>query len=253
MKPHGDTQIPGRASGLTRWAAALALASVAVGGYLLYDKAAPAAMPEASQPGGGAAGPASAAMAFAALQPRGADLAAVAGLVSAADMAAPDPTGSRIFEVDASGKLVRNEQTRVNVEALVALTPPDQLRAAALAQVQDLPAAVAVEALDLVERYDGYQAAQKLSFVPGNAPLVPEEALAELDGLHALRVSYFGREGAQSLFGNEEAVARQLLEWMREDNAPGLSMEQRAMRAQARYDAMQAASRASQGAASGVR
>ena len=153
---------------------------------------------------------------------------------------------------DASGKLVRNEQTRVNVEALVALTPPDQLRAAALAQVQDLPAAAAVEALDLVERYNGYQAAQKLSFAPGNAPLVPEEALAELEGLHALRVSYFGREGAQSLFGKEEAVARQLLEWMREDNAPGLSMEQRAMRAQARYDAMQA-SRGSHGAASGAR
>lgn len=227
MKPPGDTQVPGRASGLTRWAAALALASVAVGGYLLYDKAAPAAAP-------------------------GADLAAVAGGVSAADMAAPDPIGSKIFEVDAAGKLVRNEQTRVNVEALVALTPPDQLRAAALAQVQDLPTALAVEALDLIERYDGYQAAQKLSFAPGNAPQVPEEALAELDGLHALRVSYFGREGAQSLFGNEEAVARQLLEWMREDNAPGLSMEQRAMRAQARYDALQA-SRASQGAASGAR
>ena len=97
-----------------------------------------------------------------------------------------------------------------------------------------------MEALDLVERYNGYQAAQKLSFAPGNAPLVPEEALAELDGLHALRVSYFGQEGAQSLFGKEEGIARQLLEWMREDNAPGLSMEQRAMRAQARYDAAQA-------------
>lgn len=252
MKPPGDTQVPGRASGLKRWAVALALAFVAMGGYLLYDNVAPAAEPGASRPGGGAAGPASTEAAFAASQPRGADLAAVAGLVSAADMAAPDPTGSKTFEVDAAGKLVRNEQTRVNVEALVALTPPDQLRAAALAQVQDLPAAAAVEALDLVERYNSYQAAQKLSFAPGNAPLVPEEALAELDGLHALRVSYFGREGAQSLFGNEEAVARQLLEWMREDNAPGLSMEQRAVRAQARYDALQA-SRASQGAASRVR
>lgn len=252
MTPPGDTQVPGRASGLKRWAVGLVLVLVAVGGYLLHDTSAPAVAPEALQLGDGAAGPASAAAAFASSQPRGADLAAAAGLVSAADLAAPDPSGSKTFEVDASGKLVRNEQTRVNVEALVALTPPEQLRAAALAQVQDLPAAAAVEALDLVERYNGYQAAQKLSFAPGNAPLVPEEALAELEGLHALRVSYFGREGAHSLFGKEEAVARQLLEWMREDNAPGLSMEQRAMRAQAKYDAMQA-SRASQGAASGAR
>ena len=168
--------------------------------------------------------------------PRGADLAAVAGLASVA----PEPGDNNAFEVDASGKLVRNEQARLHVEALVALTPPGQLREVALAQVQDLPAAAAVEALDLIERYSGSQAAQKLAFAPGNAPLVPEEALAELDGLHALRVSYFGREGAQSLFGKEEAVARQLLEWMREDNAPGLSMEQRAVRAQARYDALQA-------------
>jgi len=253
MNPPGEPQVPGRANGLKRWAVAVVLGVVGVGGYLLYDEAAPVAGPEASQPGGGAAGPTLVATALAASQPRGADLAAAAGLAPAADAAAPDPSVSRIFEVDASsGKLVRNEQTRVNVEALVALTPPDQLRAAALAQVQDLPAAVAVEALDLVERYNGYQAAQKLSFAPGNAPQVPEEALAELDGLHALRVSYFGQEGAQSLFGKEEAVARQLLEWMREDNAPGLSMEQRAMRAQARYDAQQA-SRASRGAASQAR
>jgi hypothetical protein len=88
--------------------------------------------------------------------------------------------------------------------------------------------------------------AKKLGLLPNelnsliDAPLVPQEALAELDGLHALRVSYFGREGAQSLFGQEEATARQLLEWMRDDTTPGLSMEQRAMRAQARYDAMRA-------------
>jgi hypothetical protein len=32
-----------------------------------------------------------------------------------------------------------------------------------------------------------------------------------------------------------------LLEWMSQDNEPGLSMEQRAVRAQARYDALQGA------------
>lgn len=241
MNKPSKLAVLGRVGGPKRWAAVLLLAMVAVLGYLVLDWLAPAQAPASLQPGSAAASPAAASAAAAMPGPRGADLAAAAGLAGVTDPADPlGPGSSKTFEVDASGKLVRNEQTRLSVEALVALTPPDQLRAVALAQVQDLPAAAAVEALDLVERYNGYQAAQKLSFAPGNAPLVPEEALAELDGLHALRVSYFGKEGAQSLFGKEEGIARQLLEWMREDNAPGLSMEQRATRAQARYDAAQA-------------
>lgn len=239
MKQSRSTVLFGRMGGPIFWAVAVALVLVAGVGYLLRDQNEPAASPVALPPGSAAADrTAVAGLAGAAVvaEPRGADLAAVAGLVSVGSESGDNQT----FEVDASGKLVRNEQARLHVEALVALTPPGQLREVALAQVQDLPAAAAVEALDLIERYSGYQAAQKLAFAPGNAPLVPEEALAELDGLHALRVSYFGREGAQSLFGKEEAVARQLLEWMREDNAPGLSMEQRAVRAQARYDALQA-------------
>lgn len=239
MKHLRSTVLSGRMGGPKLWVVAVALVLVAGVAYLLQDHGVPAAAPVALQPGSGAAGGApvaGVAGAAAVAEPRGADLAAVAGLASVA----PEPGDNNAFEVDASGKLVRNEQVRLHVEALVALTPPGQLREVALAQVQDLPAAAAVEALDLIERYNGYQAAQKLAFAPGNAPLVPEEALAELDGLHALRVSYFGREGAQSLFGKEEAAARQLLEWMRQDNAPGLSMEQRAVRAQARYDAVQA-------------
>jgi hypothetical protein len=247
MKHPSKLAVLGRVGGPKRWAAVLLLAMAAALGYLVFEGTAPVPPPASMLPGSGAAGPA--AMSEAATMPgsRGADIAAAAGTADAAEPLGPG--SGRIFEVDASGKLVRNEPARLNVEALVALTPPDQLRAVALAQVQDLPAAAAVEALDLVERFNAYQTAQKLSFAPGNAPLVPEEALAELDGLHALRVSYFGKEGAQSLFGKEEGVARQLLEWMRDDNAPGLSMEQRAMRAQARYDALQA----SQGGASGVR
>lgn len=238
MKLPCKLAVLGRVGGPGRWAAVL---SLAVLGYLAFDWVTPEQPPSSTPAGSGAAGTAAVPASAAMPGPRGADLTAAAGLAAAADAAEPlGPGSGKTFEVDASGKLVRNEQTRLNVEALVALTPPEQLRAVALAQVQELPAAAAVEALDLVERYNGYQAAQKLSFAPGNAPLVPEEALAELDGLHALRVSYFGKEGAQSLFGKEEDMARQLLEWMREDNAPGLSMEQRAMRAQARYDAAQA-------------
>jgi hypothetical protein len=231
---------------LVRWVAAIALVScVVAAAYLaagLARQPAPPAQP-VPLPQAGAALSAGSAPAASGAMPQRAGPAEPPPVAAAGAASTPDPgppSSGRTFAVDASGRLVRNEQTRLNVEALVALTPPEQLRAAAQAQVQDLPAAAAAEAVDLVERYGAYQAAQKQSFPPGQAPLVPEEALAELDGLHALRVSYFGREGAQSLFGQEEAIARQLLEWMRDDKAPGLSMEQRAMRAQARYDAARA-------------
>jgi lipase chaperone LimK len=238
----------GRTRALRWWAAALALALFALAASWLAGRPATrAALPAVPPAGAAFATPAPPPPAAAAVVPATAGAAPSAGAAPAA-VAAPAPqadlapASGKTFAVDASGRLVRNEQTRLDVEALVALTPPEQLRAAAQAQVQGLPAAAAAEALDLVERYNAYQAAQKLSFPPGDAPLVPQEALAELDGLHALRVSYFGREGAQSLFGQEEATARQLLEWMRDDTTPGLSMEQRAMRAQARYDAMRGAS-----------
>lgn len=248
MNPPRPTEATGRARSLRWWAAALALALFAMAAaWLARHPAAGAALasapPLAEAAFAAPTPPAAAAAVVPALAgaapPAGAAQAATAGPAPQADVA---PASGKTFAVDASGRLVRNEQTRLGVEALVALTPPEQLRAAAQAQVQDLPAAAAAEALDLVERYNAYQAAQKLSFPPGEAPLVPQQALAELEGLHALRVSYFGPEGAKSLFGQEEATARQLLEWMRDDTTPGLSMEQRAMRAQARYDAMRGVS-----------
>jgi lipase chaperone LimK len=247
MNLPSSTGASGRARWPRRWAAALALVLFAIAvAWLAWrpgtEPGAPAVPPQTEAALAAHVPPAAAAVLPApavVVPPDGAAPAVVAGPAPQPDVA---PASGKTFAVDASGRLVRNEQTRLSVEALVALTPPEQLRAAAQAQVQDLPAAAAAEALDLVERYNAYQAAQKLSFPPGDAPLVPQEALAELDGLHALRVSYFGQEGAQSLFGQEEATARQLLEWMRDDTTPGLTMEQRAMRAQARYDALRGAS-----------
>ena len=42
-----------------------------------------------------------------------------------------------------------------------------------------------------------------------------EDALAELEGLHALRAAHFGAVIARALYGEEEIVARQLIELMR--------------------------------------
>ncbi len=142
-----------------------------------------------------------------------------------------------LFQLEATGKLALDEHTRLGVESLVALTAPEQMHTALEAHVQGLPPEAAAAARKFVEQYMGYVDAQKSTYPPGRAPLVPEEGLAELAGLQALRESYFGREAAQRMYGEEDAVARRLLELMREDPIPDAPMEIKAMRAQARYDA----------------
>jgi hypothetical protein len=164
--------------------------------------------------------------------------------------AAPAPlirSATGRFESDAAGRLVLDERTRLAVEELVALTPADQLAKALEAELQGLPPQAQAAARELVRRYDGYQNAQRQTFPPGQAPLVPQEGLSELAALSDLRVSYFGRESAQQLFGEEEAVARRLLTLMRDDGSPQATMEERAMRAQARYDLERSASTPTKG------
>lgn len=153
--------------------------------------------------------------------------------------AAPAPvrrSATGVFESDASGRLVVDERMRLAVEAMVALNPAEALPALVEAEVQGLPQATAAAARELVLRYDGYQKAQRAAFPPGVAPLVPEDAMAQLDALVALRGSWFGAEAARRMFGADEAVTRRLLQLMAEDRSTALSMEQKAMRAQLRYD-----------------
>jgi len=142
-----------------------------------------------------------------------------------------------LFQLDGTGQLALDERTRLGVESLVALTAPEQMHTALETHVQGLPPEAAAAAREFVSQYVGYVDAQRSTYPPGRAPLVPEEGLAELAGLQALRESYFGREAAQRMYGEEDAVARRLLELMREDPIPDAPMEIKAMRAQARYDA----------------
>lgn len=144
----------------------------------------------------------------------------------------------RVFAVDQDGRLVLNGEMRLKMENLVVLTPPHRLAAVLEEQLASLPPVAAAAARDLVYRYEGYMTAQKLSSSSAQAPLVPEDGLTELSELQALRQSYFGKEAAQRLYGEEEAVTRQLLELMRDDPVPDAPMAEKAVRAQARYDAL---------------
>ena len=141
----------------------------------------------------------------------------------------------RAFRTDNKGRLVLDERTRLAVEKLVGLNGPESLAALVAEQTSGLPAEAAAQARDLVERYGAYESARRGTFEPGTAPMVPEEGLAELAATRALRASYFGQDAAQRLFGAEEAVSKRLLEMMRDDRAANLTIEQKAIRAQARY------------------
>ncbi len=157
----------------------------------------------------------------------------------------PEPVNSPegLFQLDERGQLQLDERTRLEVERLLAMHDPQQLEQRMEEHLVGLPSAAVAAARQLVQQYAGYADAQKRSYPPGTAPLVAEEGLAELDGLNALRVSYFGREAAQRMFGEEEAIARRLLELMRDDPVPHAPMEEKAMRAQVRLDEEMASGR----------
>jgi hypothetical protein len=173
------------------------------------------------------------------------DTATPAPAAPAAEQAAARRSATGIFESDASGRLVLDERMRLAVEALVSLNPAEAVPALVDAEVQGLPPAAAEAARELALRFDTYQQAQRAAFEPGQAPLVPEDGLAELDALVALRTSYFGADAARRMFGGDEAVTRRLLQLMAEDRATTLTIEQKAIRAQQRYDVERGAAPAS--------
>ena len=141
-------------------------------------------------------------------------------------------TNDKTFRINASGRLLIDQETRLNMEALFARTERDHLETAKQEAIEPLPAAAREQAAELLENYDNYQQAQKQAYPPGAAPATEEAALAELDGLHALRVAHFGPVNARALYGEEEAVSRHLVELMRLEKDQSLTMEEKAQRAQ---------------------
>ncbi|UXH80764.1 lipase secretion chaperone [Roseateles amylovorans] len=144
--------------------------------------------------------------------------------------------GKGVFRIDESGRLVVDQATRVRAEALLALNEGQALTARIESELAELPAPAAAGARELLAQFDAYQNAQRAAFPPGNAPLVPEEGLAQLDALQALRAAHFGADAAKRMFAEDDAVSRRLLELMRDDTSTALSMQEKAMRAQAKFD-----------------
>lgn len=161
---------------------------------------------------------------------------ASAGPLLDPDTLALKPAARPMFRADAQGRLVHDEHTRVQVEKLLALHSTEEVLQRLDTATAGLPAAAAAQARDLVQRVESYQQAQRQAFAPDAAPLVPEDGLAQLQTLQAMRSSHFGADKARQLFGQEEAVTRRLLQLMQLETDTRLSMADKAVRAQARYD-----------------
>jgi hypothetical protein len=137
------------------------------------------------------------------------------------------------FRVDAAGELVMDEQTRLNIEALIAQNEPAELQAAVLEQTAHLPPAAARFADELVDRFVYYQQAQRQTYPPDDAPSTEDEALRQLEGLRGLREAHFGADLARQLFAKEEAIGREMIELMRIENDQSLTPEEKLARSQA--------------------
>lgn len=157
------------------------------------------------------------------------------GLLSPMGMAAPDAKSRGVFQLDAQGRLVIDQPARLRIEALLALHEGEALAARLEAELAGLPPAAVAHARALVSQFEAYQSAQAAAFPPGQALLVPEEGLAQLNAMQAMRAAHFGAEAARQLFAQDDATARRILELMREDTSTSRSMEEKAMQAQARY------------------
>jgi len=137
------------------------------------------------------------------------------------------------FRVNANGELVIDERTRLNMEAMIAQNDSEHLLDEAQEQTKHLPAVAARQAEELVQTFVQYQQAQRQMYPPRETPITEDDAIRELEGLRALRETHFGADVAHRLYGEEEAIAREMIEVMRVENDASLTTDEKLARARA--------------------
>jgi hypothetical protein len=108
---------------------------------------------------------------------------------------------------DASGHLVKNVRLRDEIERLLSSDPGD-LEQSKQDLVASLPPAAAQQMLEMVDRFVNYRAALRQALPESPQAMSEQDALTMLETVHALRVTYFGPELTEVLFGAEEALGR---------------------------------------------
>lgn len=139
------------------------------------------------------------------------------------------------FRADASGALTLDADTVVTLEQLVAFSTPEQFGALAREAAAGLPPALQAQALDLAQRFERYQEAVRQRIQSAQAPSTVDEMARDLQALQVMRHDHFGAQAALQLFGDQEAVTARLIELMTQDTQVDAPLEERAMRAQARF------------------
>lgn len=139
------------------------------------------------------------------------------------------------FRADASGALTLDADTVVTLEQLVAFSTPEQFGALAREAAASLPPALQAQALDLAQRFERYQEAVRQRIQSAQAPTTVDEMARDLQALQVMRHDHFGAQAALQLFGDQEAVTARLIELMTQDTQVDAPLQERAMRAQARF------------------
>ncbi|HEU5133591.1 MAG TPA: lipase secretion chaperone [Steroidobacteraceae bacterium] len=223
---------------------ALLVVLALVGGFALFRSEAPVSAPSESKtvavapdaPRAAAQGPqaertqnAAPAMSGDATQATDSAIAAVP------DDESDQDDGEIGFKADSRGDIVLNENTRLDLERLHALYSPAD-REKKLQEVSaTLPPAAASQLHQLMDQYKNYQAAAYQAYPPDREMTSVEQGVSQIDGMHGLRVQFFGEEATEKMFGAEEKAQRALYKLMENENDPGLTVQEKAERAQQLY------------------
>jgi len=141
------------------------------------------------------------------------------------------------FRADAKGQLVVNEAFRTDLERVYGLHHgPNVLRKLEEFSAH-LPDSAKQELRNQYHRYVQYDAAltQSMAALHAQGEFTLETAERELTTLHELRQTYFGQDGAQAMFAQEEAHSQELHDYIRNHTDPALPLLERVELAQAAW------------------
>ena len=144
--------------------------------------------------------------------------------------------GQVAFKTDANGRIVMNEKTRLDLERLYALNTPPERETKMTEIAATLPPEGARQLYQLMEQYQNYQAAMYQVYPPDREMTSVEQGASQIDGMHGLRLQYFGEEATTAMFGAEEKLQRELYQLMENEKDPSLTFEDKAERAQRIYE-----------------
>jgi len=110
-------------------------------------------------------------------------------------------------------------------------TPEERQQRLAVIE-QTLPASAYRQLVDLLDRHENFTRAARQALPPGTEVSTVDEMISQHETLHALRVAHFGAEATEAMYGREERINRQLLEFMGLEQHQGLTMDEKAVKAQ---------------------